>query len=110
LAVLLFSRFELSSEKQSRAVAGLWEKSSGELISGCWSAFLDNLQKLSVWLGIHGGLSVRQAGHPRFAPRAAAPTAGAHIASLLQARRTLLRRTAARRPAKELKIQYPVAG
>jgi len=107
LAVLLWSRFELSSEKQSRAAAGLWEKSSGELISGCWSAFLDNLQKLSVWLGIHGGLSVRQAGHPRFAPRAAAPMAGA---SLLQARRTLLRRTAARRPAKELKIQYPVAG
>ena len=59
-------------------------EAQGELISGCWSAFLDNLRKLSVWLGIHGGLSVWQAGHPRFAPRAAAPTAGAHIAWLLQ--------------------------
>jgi hypothetical protein len=34
---------------------------------------------LSVWLGIHGGLSVRLAGHPRLARRGVALTAGAPL-------------------------------
>jgi hypothetical protein len=49
------------------------------LIAGCPPAFLDNLQMVSVWLGIHGDLSLPQAGHPLFARRAAALTAGAPL-------------------------------
>jgi hypothetical protein len=40
---------------------------------------LDNRRMLSVWLGIHGDLSARQAGHPLFVRRAVALTAGAPL-------------------------------